>query len=273
MICRTYSPALPLSHFVDKFWLYEGYAPAHIKERILPDGSMQLIVNLREDLTRVYDRHNTDECRSLRGSAISGAHSGFAGIDTAEQSSIIGVHFKPGGAFPFLRVPANELRNMHVSMDELWGAAGVDLRNRLLEANTPEAKFRTLEKTLLAQAAGSLTRHPALDFALREFRDMPKLRTISNVIERIGLSKRRFIQVFDERVGLTPKSFCRVRRFQRALRMIARGGRIEWADLAVDCGYFDQAHFIHDFRDFSGLNPSAYLNYRTDHLNHVRLAE
>ena len=141
---------------------------------------------------------------------------------TAEQSSIIGVHFKPGGAFPFLRVPANELRNMHVSMDELWGAAGVDLRNRLLEANTPEAKFRTLEKTLLAQAAGSLTRHPALDFALREFRDMPKLRTISNVIERIGLSKRRFIQVFDERVGLTPKSFCRVRRFQRALRMIAK---------------------------------------------------
>ncbi len=273
MIFRTYVPASPLSHFVSKIWLYEGYAPAHTKERILPDGSMQLIINLREDLTRVYDRHNTDECQSLRGSVISGAHSEFVVIDTAEQASVIGVYFRPGGAFPFLRLPANELRNMHVSLDALWGTAGNDLRDQLLEASTPEAKFRILEKTLLAQAAGSLMRHPALDYALQEFQNMPKLRTISGVTDRIGLSKRRFIQVFDERVGLTPKLFCRVRRFQRALRLIARGGRIEWADLAVDCGYSDQAHFIHDFTNFSGLNPSVFLSYRTEHLNHVRLAE
>jgi AraC-like DNA-binding protein len=86
------------------------------------------------------------------------------------------------------------------------------------------------------------------------------------------MSKRRFIQMFDERVGLTPKLFCRVRRFHRALRLIARGGPIKWADLAVDCGYFDQAHFIHDFTDFCGLSPSAYLGLRTEHLNHVRVA-
>lgn len=273
MIFRTHVPASPLSHFVTQIWLYDGYAPAHVKERILPDGSIQMVINLREDLTRVYDRKNTNECRSLRGSVISGAHSEFVVIDTAEQASVIGVHFKPGGAFPFLRLPASELHNMHVSLDVLWGAAGIDLRDQLLEASTPEAKFRILEKTLLAQAAGSLVGHPALDYALQEFQNMPKLRTISSVTHRIGISRRRFIQVFDERVGVTPKLFCRVRRFQRALRLIAKRGRIEWADLAVDCGYFDQAHFIHDFTNFSGLNPSVYLNYRTEHLNHVRLAE
>ncbi len=233
---------------------------------------MQLVINLGEDITRVYDRIRTDECRNFRGFVVAGAHSECAVIDTAEQASVIGVQFKPGGAAPFLGLPAHELRNTHVSMDALWGTMSAGLRNQLLEARTPGAKFRLLEKTLLAQAGGSLTPHPAVEYALQEFQNNPGLRTISSVTDHIGLSPRRFIQVFDERVGLTPKLFCRVRRFQGTLSHIARGGRVEWADLAVDCGYYDQAHFIHDFSGFSGLSPSVYLNCKTEHLNHVRLA-
>ncbi|MGA8185840.1 MAG: helix-turn-helix domain-containing protein [Terriglobia bacterium] len=273
MIFRAHVPAPPLSHFVAQVWFCEGYAPAHEKERILPDGSIQIAINLRENLTRFYDRGSTNECESLRGAVISGAHSEFAVIDTAEQASVMGVQFKPGGAYPFLGMPASELRNRHVSLDALWGAGGVDLRDQLLEASTPEAKFRIVEKALLAQASDSLAGHPALEYALVEFQKRPNLRTISSVTHSIGISKRRFIQVFNKRVGLTPKLFCRVRRFQSALRLIAKGGKIEWADLAVDCGYFDQAHFIHDFTDFSGLNPSAFVHHRTEHLNHVRLPE
>jgi AraC-like DNA-binding protein len=273
MIFHAHVPEPPLSHCVAQIWHSDGYAPAHEKERILPDGSIQIVINLRENLTRFYDRRNTNECENLRGAVISGAHSEFTVIDTAEQASVLGVQFKPGGAYPFLGMPANELRNSHVSLDALWGAGGVDLRERLLEAATPEEKFRIVEKALLAQASDSLAAHPALEYALQEFRNLPKLRTISSVIHSIGVSKRRFIQVFDERVGLTPKLFCRVRRFQSALQLMARGGKIEWADLAVDCGYFDQAHFIHDFTDFSGFNPSVFLHHRTEHLNHVRLAE
>jgi methylphosphotriester-DNA--protein-cysteine methyltransferase len=122
------------------------------------------------------------------------------------------------------------------------------------------------------QANGSLAGYPAVDYALQKFQNTPNLPTIASVTGQIGLSKRRFIQVFNERVGLTPKLFCRVRRFQSVLGLIANGERIEWADLAVDCGYFDQAHFIHDFASFAGLNPSAYLNSRTEHRNHVRLS-
>ena len=273
MIFHAHAPAPPLSHFVAQIWFCEGYAPAHEKERILPDGSIQIVINLRKDLTRFYDRRNTNECKSLRGAVISGAHSEFTVIDTAEQACVMGVQFKPGGAYPFLGMPANELRNRYIPLDALWGAGGIDLRNQLLEASTPKARFRIVEKALLAQASGSLAIHPALKYALLEFQNLPALRTISSVTHSIGISQRRFIQVFDERVGLTPKLFCRVRRFQSALRLIAKGGKIEWADLAVDCGYFDQAHFIHDFTDFSGFNPTAFLRHRTEHLNHVRLAE
>ena len=269
MRSHRYIPSPPLSEFVELFWLYEGYQQPHKKERLLPDGSMELVVNLREDLTRVYDRRDTARCQTLRGSLIVGAHSEFFVIDTAEQNSVIGVHFKPGGAFPFFRLPACELHNTLLSLEMLWGSRAGALRDRLLEAGTPQAMFRILEQALLAEAAQRLQRHPAVAFALKEFHGVPHTRTVAEVTGQIGLSPRRFIQVFSSEVGLTPKLFCRIRRFQRVLRRIAKGERVEWAAVAADCGYFDQAHFIHDFRAFSGINPTAYLAQRTEHLNHV----
>ena len=271
---RTYIPGPPLADFVSLFWLYEGYELPHAKERVLPDGSMELVINLREDMIRVYDRQNTDQFQTLRGCVISGAHAEFFVIDTASQASIMGIHFKAGGAFPFFKLPAEELHDAHVSLDTLWGARADDLRDRLLEADSAETRFRILEQSLLAQAAGRLVRHPAVTFGLKAFQGMPlhaNTRTVSEVTEQIGLSPRRFIQVFSEEVGLTPKLFCRVRRFQEVLGLIGRGQRVNWTQIALTCGYYDQAHFIHDFRSFSGLNPRAYLRQRGEHLNHVPL--
>jgi AraC-like DNA-binding protein len=266
-------PAPPLSEFVGLLWLYEGYRQPHQKERLLPDGSMELVINLNEDQTRAYDPHDTGKFRTLSGSIVVGAHSEYFVIDTAQQHTVAGVHFKPGGAFPFLDLPASELRNTLVSLEDLWGGLAGQLRERLLEAATPQAKFAVLEQVLLALLARRPSRHPAVAFALREFGGLPRTRTIADVTGQIGLSAKRFIQVFSDEVGLTPKLFCRVRRFQRALRLADKGRPVEWAAVAADCGYFDQAHFIRDFRAFSGINPSMYIAQRTEHLNHVPLAE
>lgn len=268
---RSYIPSPPLSDFVELFWYYEGHATPHAKERVLPTGTMELIINLRDDTARVYDRQNTDRYQSYRGSLICGAHSGFFVIDTVSQASIMGVHFKPGGAFPFLKWPSVELRDAHVSLETLWGAAADELRDRLLEAETTEDRFHVLERVLMARASRTPTRHPAVAFALQEFQSVPHIHKISDVTGQIGVSQRRFIQVFSEEVGLTPKRFCRVRRFQEAVRLIGSGQRFEWADVALVGGYFDQAHFIHDFREFSGLRPTDYLANRSEHLNHVPL--
>src|SRR5579859_4037815 len=105
VIYRTYIPQPPLAAFVDLFWLYEGANPQYAKERRLPDGTIQLIINLREDTIRVYDRQHHERFQSFRGSVISGAHSQFSIIDTACQESIMGLQFKAGGAFPFLTLP------------------------------------------------------------------------------------------------------------------------------------------------------------------------
>ncbi|MGP0066953.1 MAG: DUF6597 domain-containing transcriptional factor [Isosphaeraceae bacterium] len=271
MVFRTYRPRPPLSDFVELFWLYAGYAPshAHLKERLLPTGTMELVINLREDRVKVYDRHDTDRFESFRGSVICGAQSEFFVIDTAEQASVIGAHFRPGGAFPFLHLTAGELLNAHAPLESLWGNRAGDLRDRLVEAKTPEARFAILEQTLLAQADRPLLHHPAVAFAIEEIRRMPDAWTIAHLADRVGLSHRRFIQAFNEEVGLTPKLFGRIIRFQEVLNRIGAGREIRWANLAASCGYYDQAHFIRDFRAFSGLTPTAYVGLRTEHLNHV----
>lgn len=99
--------------------------------------------------------------------------------------------------------------------------------------------------------------------------------SIAVTTERVGLSSRRFIELFRRQVGLTPKVFCRVRRFQQVLERVHREevhrGDMEWAQVALACGYYDQSHFIHDFRSFSGLTPCEYRAAATPHLNHVPL--
>ena len=248
------------------FWLYEGCAvpPAHARERILPDGSCELVI--------VLGGEGREESEPFANGLIVGPRSTFSVIETPGRAAVLGVHFKPGGAFPFLDMPARELHNLVVPLDELWGVRAVELRERLMLAETAAEKFCILERALLRQTRRPLVRHRAVSYALRVMRGA-HARTVADVTDELGLSPRRFIEVFSGEVGLTPKLFCRVRRFQRVLRSVQRAQHVEWADVALSCGYFDQAHFIHDFQSFSGLNPTTYLAQRTEHLNHVPLCD
>jgi AraC-like DNA-binding protein len=254
----TYTPPPPLAAFVDMLWLAEGPAPPHRRERLLPTGTTELVIDLRES-------------SPMRVPMLSGPHSESFVIDTAPQTAIMGVHFRPGGAFPFFKAPAGQLHNIHLHLDALWGRRAAELREQLLEAQTPPQRFRILERLLLAQAVRPLARHPAVDFALHAFRDASRELSVSAVVDRTGWSQRRFIEVFRDEVGLTPKLFCRIIRFQQVLRLLHGRREIDWASVAAACGYYDQAHFINDFRDFSGFSPTAYLRDRGTHLNHVPL--
>jgi len=261
-------PAPPLSDFVDLLWLNEGYDTSHAKERLLPDGTVELVINLREDRVRIYDPHKLEQFHTVPGCVVSGPRSEFFVIDTAGAASTIGVHFKPGGAFPFFREPACELNNQTVALECLWGAASARLRERLLMAPTPQQKFAVLEQCLLEQLAKPLQRHPAVNFAIQQFRCAPH-GPVLQMAEAVGFSQRRFIQLFSNEVGLTPKLFCRVSRFQRVVRTVHPLHKIGWAAMALDCGYYDQAHFNHDFQEFAGITPMQYLEQKTPHVNHV----
>ncbi len=272
MIYLTRIPRPPLSDFIDLIWLYDGYTQPHAKERVLPSGEMQLVIALMDDDLRLYDRRDTGKSRSFGRALLTGAQSEYVVIDTAQQRSIMGVHFRPGGALPFLRMPAGELQDRVVPLDALWGAEAAQLREQVLEASGHSERLAVAERWLARRFAMPAQHHAAVDFAMEQFLHAPYA-AISEVTGKIGLSASRFIRLFRDEVGLTPKVFCRIRRFQSVLRQIETRRHIEWTSLALDCGYYDQSHFIHDFEAFSGLSPSTYVAHKTPHINHVPLLD
>ncbi|NJM72198.1 MAG: AraC family transcriptional regulator [Cyanobacteria bacterium CRU_2_1] len=271
MIYQTYQPRSFLSQFVEFLWVREGDNLLKTQSRLLPVGSMELVINLHEDRIPLFDRHSRAEYGSTNGTMICGPHSEGFIINNDRQISVMGVHFKPGGNASFFALPAGELHNQIVSLEDVWKDRAVELRDRLLEAPTLETRFLVLERFLLTMAQPP-KRHPGVDFALREFGRSPTP-SVSAVIDQIGFSTRHFNQLFRDQVGLTPKLFCRVRRLRQVLYLLAGKEQVDWLDIAFTCGYFDQAHFIHDFRAFADCTPTEYLAQRGFHPCHIVLPD
>ncbi len=261
-IFNFYKPKPPLSKFVDNFWLYEGYEAEHKTERILPTGTLELVINLRQNELLFYDAERPENCSNFSGAIVSGAHGRGLAPDTAEEAFVIGVHFKPGGAFPFLGLPAGDLADTHVDLETLWGPSAGRLRERLCEARTPAERFQLLQEALLSRLCHGVEQHYAVSAALEMFGKNQAGPTVREAAKYLGLSQRRFIQVFKAEVGMTPKLFSRIQRFQRARTFIQQNPAPNWAALAFDLGYFDQSHFIREFLEFSGLSPTDYLTRR-----------
>src|SRR5262249_19504837 len=126
-----------------------------------------------------------------------------------------------------------------------------------------------LEIALLQRLKKHLELHPSVRYALREFAQAPRVRNVLGVTKETGLSRRRFAQLFREQIGITPKLYCRIHRFQSVLRQIASGAPVDSADVALAGGYYDQAHLNHEFHDFSGMSPVTYLASERPGVNHV----
>jgi AraC-like DNA-binding protein len=237
---------------------------------VLPSGAPQLVVNLAEDQTRVYrEEANRLICVTGPGSILSGIASRAQFIDTGELAHVAGITFRPGGTLPFVSQPADEITGKDVPLDAIWGPATTKrLRDRLLSARAPAAVLDVLEQTLFAVWRDRAW-HPVVAFALGEFHAFPSVARVAGVKSAIALSEKRFIQRFKAEVGVTPKRFCRLRRFQHAVASAYRSSEVDWAGLAFSCGYADQAHFIHEFREFSGITPRAYDQRKTEFQNHV----
>jgi AraC-like DNA-binding protein len=266
----TWTPGPPLSHSVEVLWVYEAGGGPHAQERLLPDGTMELVIDLREAVSTA--RAGPTDADLPGGGALLGAQSQARLIQTSAPTAVIGAHFKPGGAFPFLPPPAGEFHGAVVPFQEVWGRTAQDLRERLLEDRRPVARLRILERFLLDRVVRPFAPHPAVAFALGELQAaVPGAATVAEVTDRTGLSQRRFIELFTGQVGLTPKVYFRLRRFQQALRRLETRTTDDLASLALDCGYYDQAHFNHDFKAFSGLSPTAFLAQWAGRPNHVPL--
>lgn len=242
----------------------------------LPTGATQLLVNLDRDSLRSHPVGGGAPTVT-RGAAVQGPHDRPVLIDPADQRRILWVAFRAGGSHPFVPADAVELRGRLVDLDDLWGQrAGALFRERLLTAAGPREAFEVVEVALWQRAR----RHLEFCDAVRKAAaDLDHGATVAATAGSLGWTPRRLGREFAARIGLAPKRFARVRRFQRVVRAAATATTVgpgrtgpDWARIAAEHGYHDQAHLIHDFRTFAATTPGAYRPRSAAEPNHVPIS-
>ncbi len=200
-----YTPQGPLAAFIACFWFWEGAPQGHAQEQLMPNGEASVVFNLREEPIRLYDFEDRTRFESYGAAVFSGPRTRPLVIDSSQQECVFGVQFRPGGSWPFFSPSVNELANLSISLDDLWRGWAGELRERLLAAASPAEMFVLAERYFLQAMRRRDGVHPAVGYALQTLDQNPS--NLAEVSSRIGLSQRRFTELFRHQVGLSPKAF------------------------------------------------------------------
>ena len=260
MSLRVHKPALPLSRYVELIWRETNSGALQPRQRVYPNGAMALAIHLKRPTMCFYV---DDAPQSIRVPLLAGPYSRSFHIDPSDSTAVIGVLFHPGAARAFFPVAAHELHNADIALSELNPAEADRLLNDVCSERGEHAQMLAVERYLNRKLTNAELAHPAVRFAVEQLSRDEGAR-VRQIQLATGLSHTRFIQLFREHVGLTPKLFARVRRFRTLLGHIKKGIPVNWVEVATDCGYFDQAHLIRDFRTFAGITPLEYSRTMPD---------
>ena len=256
--CET--PARPpLNSFVESFWTLEGDGPTPggPPERILPDGCVELILNFGDR----FSQHDDNRCKIQPRHFLVGQMSGPILISPNGAVELLGIRFHPGGTLPFLRVPMSELTDR---VEELSGLSG-ELERELLSVSehlhSLKEKTAAVESALTARLLRGACDSATMRLAARIV-SFAGLISVDQLANDAGLSSRQLERRFMREIGIGPKLLSRILRFQQVFRAVERSDTA-WASVAVECGYYDQAHLIRDFNQFAGQTPAVLFAGQT----------
>lgn len=264
---RVVSPSL--ARFVEHLWVARGELATLWRNMILPDGAIELMINLGEP-QKLCDANDHSRTATFRHSWISGERTAPIVIEEVGHVHLIGVRLRAGGAWPFLRLPLSEFTGRVVELDAVLGREVNRLRERLGEAADDDERFAIVERWLIDRLRAGTAPTPAVSRALQVISNGEAMR-IGELASDLGVSHKHLLREFERCVGLTPKTFARLCSFQRTIGWIGQKSEVDWGDTANACGYYDQPHFIHEFRAFSGLTPTSYLARRGPFPNYLTL--
>jgi AraC-like DNA-binding protein len=264
---RTVGPVL--SQHVEHLWMARGYLPHPWRNMILPDGAIELIINLGDP--QKLCGGNGAAHAVFRESWISGERTSPIVIDEEGTVDLIGARLRPGGAWPFLGMPLSEFTDQVIELEAVLGADIRRLRECMGQVDDEDVRFDLLEAWLLERLHRRLRPTRAVNYALSVIRQGGATVKIREIAEDVGISHKHLLREFDRCVGLTPKLFARLCAFQRVIHGVGQKPQVNWSAAAQAVGYYDQAHLIREFRAFSGLTPSKYLTRRGPFLNYLAL--
>jgi AraC-like DNA-binding protein len=244
-----------LAGIVASMWFGEGRV-AYQRDRILPSGQSQLLINLGPPQYRIEP--GPPEVRvPFVDVWYSGLHQGPIDTEAPHGNALLGVAFTARGTFPWLGERMDALSDRIIALADTAGGGAPALRERLLHTPSLDARFRLVEKWLISRLKPHDTVHPAVRWAVDRIAVTGGRLSIEELAVQSGFTRKHLGNLFRQQVGLSPKALARVHRFRGALALLNRAdGQVPWAALAERCGFYDQSHLSNEFRRFSGFSPS-----------------
>lgn len=250
---REIRPRPPLDRFLECVWFADADppSPGARPERIVPDGCPELIVHLADPFESLDETGSG--ARQPRSSLV-GTLTRPLHVRPQGRVRTMGVRFRPFGLSAFLAVPLHELTDRTTPIGDLWNGAARRLEEALGEARSDAQRAGRAEQFFRERLRPQVDR--AIEGTVGEILRSRGQARLEPLARRAGLSLRQIERRFRDAVGVGPKSLARVVRFQEVLRRLSDDE--PWVEVALDCGYYDQAHLNRDFRDFGGLAPSRF---------------
>jgi AraC-like DNA-binding protein len=250
----VWQPDPRLADFVASLWFGEGKV-AYQRDRILPSGQSQLLINLGPPQYRIEP--GPPEVRvPFIDVWYSGLHQGPIDTEAPHGNALLGVAFTARGTFPWLGDDMSGLSDRIIALADALGDGTLRLRERLLNTPALEERFLIVERWLLARLKPRAIVHPAVRWAVDRLAATGGRIPIEDLAEQTGFTRKHLGNLFRQQVGLSPKALARVHRFRGALDILHRAnGEVPWTQLADQCGFYDQSHLINEFRRFTGFSP------------------
>jgi AraC-like DNA-binding protein len=249
-------PSRPLRPYVRSIWYFRREAPllTYHEEYMHPQGGFGIVFNFGDQLR--LDRGILSEPVFLDGANTISRKMGFVG-----HIEVMGVAFYTGEAYPFLAVPLGELRNETALLDALDKPSLMQLYGRLYEADSLPARVNLLEQWLWGRLSLGKRRDLLIPETLALLRKAHGKLSVAQLAQKFAISQRQLERLYQSQVGMSPKQYAQLLRIETArLALKHMGGRSN-ASLAAELGFYDQAHFIREFRDVIGMTPYSYMQY------------
>jgi AraC-like DNA-binding protein len=255
-------PAPPLDRFIDDIYCLTG-VPRYPRMNVPPMPSAHLFINLGEP-ARLWDSDSSVSPAMYADGWFMGVWTRRFLYEYPQRVRLVGVHFKPWGLSPFIGMPATELRDTWAPVDAVWQRSVDRIRNWAGDTASPAETLRVLEQELRSRLVEApppglgLVRHTGGRLA-----DRHGAVPVSALADHAGVSGNHLATQFKSHVGVTPKRMARIYRFARLIVSVNARAPVDWPGLAHAAGYFDQAHFSREFKDFTGHTPTEYLALRS----------
>lgn len=258
MLMKEYIPAAHLHKYIYRYWIVSSM-DAIPAERCVMDGFVKLFIYLNDNLPEYYD---TDGQRKEWGDGIGGHQTnGNLLIKTPENLKLIFCIFKPYGFYRLFKIPIHLLNNEVVPLEVFLGPRTREFKEKVLSAPTDDAKIGMVDDFFTGLARQLPPSYQAVvECAQDQLLQKNGLVNIDDLSRQVNMSRRSLERYFCENVGMSPKYYARVLRFNYAFGLKRANPALDWFDIIYDCGYFDQTHFIKDFRHFTGEPPVAFYS-------------